>query len=137
MRFFAAVCAVFCVCVCVCVWCAACPAPPPSSSSTPPAPECRDDLPPPSDPCLEGQCGNELGVGQPCTQGGGECDVFNVLAGEAGICVPDFSGDSPTQVFCCTKTCAVDDDCGSGAVCAADPRDANRKGCVPAGCEGR
>ena len=98
---------------------------------------CPADTPPPSDRCLEGQCGNELGVGRPCTKGGGQCDVFNLLGGEAGICVADFAGDDTTNVFCCSKTCVVDDDCGSGAVCAPDPRDPGRTGCVPAGCEGR
>ena len=95
---------------------------------------CPADTPPPSDSCLEGQCGNDLGVGRPCTRGGGQCDVFSLLAGEAGICIPDFADN--TRVHCCSKPCNVDDDCGTGAVCAVDPI-TNRLGCVPTGCEGR
>ncbi len=95
---------------------------------------CPADTPAPSDVCLDGLCGNELGVGRPCTRGGGQCDVFNLLAGEAGICIPDFADN--TNVHCCSKTCSVDDDCGSGAVCFPDPV-TQRQGCVPQGCEGR
>lgn len=119
----------------VVLWVAAC---------TPPAPEpdgdddvelkCPSDTPPPSDVCLEGLCGNELGVGRPCTRGGGQCDVFNLFAGEAGVCIPDFADN--TNVHCCSKPCSVDDDCGSGAVCFPDPI-TQRLGCVPRGCEGR
>ena len=101
----------------------------------PPAARCPDDLPPPSDACLAGQCGNALGVGRPCTKGGGQCDVFNLLAGEAGICIPDFADN--TAVHACSMPCQVDDDCGAGAVCAIDPTDATKKGCSLVGCEGR
>ena len=95
---------------------------------------CPADTPPPSDQCLEGNCGNELGVGRPCTKGGGQCDVFNLLAGEAGICIPDFADN--TRVHCCSKPCNVDDDCGRDAVCAADPV-TERLGCSPTACVGR
>jgi len=94
---------------------------------------CPADLPPPSVPCLAGQCGNELGVGRPCTEGGGQCDVFNLFAGEAGICIPDFADN--TQVHACSKSCSVDDDCGAGALCFPDPR-TGQLGCVIRGCEG-
>lgn len=111
--------------------------PPPPTSNVVPGDEirCPDDLPPPSDTCLEGQCGNEIGVGRPCTKGGGECDAFDLLGGEAGICVVDFADN--TNVFCCTRPCSTDDECGSGAVCATNPANDNDKGCVPRGCEGR
>ena len=94
---------------------------------------CPADLPPPSDPCLEGQCGNELGVGMPCTKGGGQCDVFSLFAGEAGICIPDFADN--TRVHACSMPCSVDEDCGSGAVCATDPV-TGRLGCAISPCEG-
>jgi hypothetical protein len=97
--------------------------------------ECPADLPPPSDPCLEGQCGNERGVGQPCSKGGSECDVFSLLAGEAGICIPDFADN--TRVHACSMPCNVDEDCGSGAVCAPDPKNVLSKGCAIVACEGR
>lgn len=96
---------------------------------------CPADLPEPSDSCLEGQCGNEIGVGRPCTRGGGECDAFDLIGGEAGICVVDFADN--TNVHCCTRTCSDDDECGSGAVCAANPANPASKGCVPTDCEGR
>ncbi|HEY1099109.1 MAG TPA: hypothetical protein VGF99_09270 [Myxococcota bacterium] len=95
---------------------------------------CPAGLPPPSDECLAGQCGNELGVGQPCTKGGGECDVYDFIGGEAAICIPDFA--DYTNVEACSKACSVDDDCGTGAVCAPDPF-TDRLGCVIAACEGR
>ena len=111
-------------------------------SCIPPAPvdqpapdaECPEFLPPPSNACLEGQCGNSAGVGQPCTKGGGECDVFNLLAGEAGVCTVDFSDN--TDVACCSRLCDVDADCGENAVCFPDPDDPSRTGCVTLGCEG-
>jgi hypothetical protein len=116
----------------VCVAACAPPAPAPDEEEV--EFKCPSDTPPPSDTCLEGLCGNELGVGRPCTKGGGQCGVFNLFAGEAGICIPDFADN--TNVHCCSKPCSVDDDCGSGAVCFPDPI-TERLGCVPRGCEGR
>ena len=114
---------------------AGCPAPPTSNVVDDDGGiVCPADLPPPSDPCLEGQCGNELGVGRPCEKGGGQCDVFNLLGGEAGICIPDFADN--TRVHACSMPCSVDDDCGSGGVCATDPV-TGRLGCSLAGCQGR
>lgn len=112
-----------------------CGPPPTSEVVDDDAPICPADTPPPSDTCLEGLCGNELGVGRPCTRGGGQCDVFNLLGGEAGICIADFADN--TNVFCCSRPCSEDSECGSGAVCATNPANNNSKGCVPAGCEGR
>jgi hypothetical protein len=98
-------------------------------------PACPPDLPPPSDPCLAGQCGNDRGVGRPCTRGGGQCDVFNLLGGEAGICIVDFADN--TAVHACSMPCTTDDECGAGAICAVDPADPSRRGCSLLGCEGR
>lgn len=107
---------------------------PPTSNVVDDAPVCPADTPPPNDACLEGQCGNALGVGRPCVKGGGQCDVFNLLGGEAGICIPDFADN--TRVHACSMPCSVDDDCGSGGVCATDPV-TGRLGCTLAACEGR
>jgi hypothetical protein len=116
---------------------AGCPVAPPSGDNDDDedAIFCPDDLPPPSDPCLAGQCGNELGVGRPCEKGGGECDGFSLLGGEAGICIPEFADN--TTVHACSMPCDVDDDCGSGAVCAADPDNPSNKGCTIVACQGR
>lgn len=91
---------------------------------------CHPLLPEPSAPCLEGQCGNELGVGQSCTKGGNECGDLGL--GNAILCTADFSD---TELWFCTKGCDVDDDCGSDAVCTGDPDDPfSSKGCTPARC---
>jgi hypothetical protein len=112
-----------------------CPVSSPDDERVDGDPLCPADLPPPSDACLQGQCGNERGVGRPCTKGGGQCDVFSLLAGEAGICIPDFADN--TAVHACSMPCSVDEDCGSGAVCAIDPDNASSRGCSIIGCEGR
>jgi hypothetical protein len=92
-------------------------------------PECSPNLPPPSDPCLADQCGNELGVGQPCTEGGGEC---NDLA-TAQLCTVDFA---ETDLHFCTRACVVDEDCGEGARCAIDPDSPESgAGCFPTVCD--
>jgi hypothetical protein len=70
----------------------------------------------------------------PCTKGGGQCDAYSLFAGEAGICIPDFADN--TRVHACSMPCSVDDDCGSGAVCATDPV-TGRLGCAIIPCEGR
>jgi hypothetical protein len=92
---------------------------------------CSVHVPEPNDPCLP-QCGNEIGVGQPCTKGGYECSDFNIVT-EAGMCTVDFS-DS-TELSFCTRPCSNDNDCGTGAICRVDPGDPNAaKGCVPEDC---
>ncbi len=94
---------------------------------------CPSDVPPPNNACLADQCGNELGVGRPCTKGGGQCDVYSLFGGEAGICIPDFADN--TTVHACSRPCSVDDDCGTDAQCFPDPL-TGRLGCVINGCEG-
>ncbi len=92
-------------------------------------PECAEGLPPPSDPCIP-FCGNEKGVGQPCTEGGGECNGF--IGTGAGFCTIDF--DDGAIAFC-TKPCREDDQCGSNSVCRGDPDDpGGSKGCIPVAC---
>lgn len=92
---------------------------------------CSVHVPEPSDPCLP-ECGNEIGVGQPCTQGGYECSDFNIVT-EAGMCTVDFS--QTTELAFCTRPCSNDQDCGTGAICRVDPGDPNAsKGCVPQSC---
>jgi hypothetical protein len=94
---------------------------------------CNFGLPAPNDPCLP-LCGNERGVGQPCTRLGGECNEWLNVSGAAGICTIDFVPDA--KLHMCTRPCADDIDCGSDSVCIGDPKDPNSdKGCVPASCE--
>ena len=101
-----------------------------------PAIECHPNLPEPSHPCLAGQCGNALGVGQPCTPGGGECGDFAVLAdGSVGalFCTADFN---PTDLWYCTKPCGRDEDCGEGPYnCTNDEDDpGSSSGCFVTAC---
>ena len=92
---------------------------------------CIGNYPPPNDPCLP-ECGNELGVGQPCTKGGYECSDFDLIT-QAAMCTVDFS--STTELAFCTRPCSADSDCGTGAICREDPEDPNAsKGCVPETC---
>lgn len=93
--------------------------------------DCVGNYPEPNDPCLP-QCGNEIGVGQPCTKGGFECSDFDLFT-EAAMCTVDFS--NTTELSFCTRPCSNDDDCGTGAICREDPEDPNAsKGCVPQSC---
>lgn len=90
---------------------------------------CRPDLPPPSDPCLPECALNELGVGQPCTAGGGQCTGLGAF-----FCTVDFAD---TDLAFCTLACVADDQCGEGAVCDIDPEDPGLgAGCVPVTCVG-
>jgi hypothetical protein len=92
---------------------------------------CPPSLPPPSDPCLP-VCGNEFGVGQPCTKDGFECPAIDV-GNEATFCTVDFED---TGLAFCTKPCFDDSDCGSDAFCTGDPANPDSdKGCTPAACQ--
>ena len=98
----------------------------------PPPPTCPG-APALSDPCLAEECGNSIGVGVPCSAGGGECGEFSLLGGEAWVCTVDFVSDAALHM--CTRPCGNDDDCGSGAVCMGDPgEEGGDKGCVPDAC---
>lgn len=91
---------------------------------------CPAELPPPSDPCIP-LCGNELGVGQPCSKGGFQCP-FIETGKEASFCTVDFDD---TNLAFCTKPCVDDGDCGTDAVCTGDPdKPDSDKGCTPASC---
>jgi hypothetical protein len=90
---------------------------------------CGDFVPAPADPCIP-VCGNEQGVGQPCTAGGGECNDF--IGRGAGFCTVDFSD---TNLAYCTRPCSVDEDCGTDSRCVGDPKDpGGDTGCIPASC---
>lgn len=92
--------------------------------------DCSSGLPEANDPCLP-KCGNAIGVGQPCSAGGGECNEF--IGSGAGICTVDFVPDADLHM--CTRPCADDADCGGDAVCQGDPADPDSdKGCVPVSC---
>lgn len=93
---------------------------------------CDFGLPPPNTACLP-VCGNIVGVGQPCTRLGGECNQWLDVEGGALFCTVDFVEDADLQM--CTRPCGADADCGPDAVCIGDPKDPNSdKGCVPASC---
>jgi hypothetical protein len=90
---------------------------------------CDKYLPEPNDPCLP-RCGNSLGVGMPCTLGGGECNPNGFAA---RFCTIDQVPDA--ELHMCTGPCLDDGDCGEEAVCQGDPDDPDGpKGCVPAAC---
>jgi hypothetical protein len=98
-----------------------------------PSDGCPEGLPPPADPCLAG-CGNEIGVGQPCTEDGGECFHWFQDGGAdyAWLCTADASDTSMTF---CTKPCVLDADCGSAAICTGDPEHPDSgRGCFPLAC---
>ena len=65
--------------------------------------------------------GNELGVGQACTAGGGQCDGFKPSKGEAALCLPDQLSGAKLSI--CTKLCDADAGtaCGANAMCGHDP----------------
>ena len=87
--------------------------------------------PAPGDDCIPNRCGNEIGVGMTCTEGGGECNDNGFT--NAWLCTHDH--DPTASLNVCTKPCVVDEDCGTGAVCTGDPADPDSgRGCVPAAC---
>lgn len=93
--------------------------------------DCAEGLPAPSDPCIP-VCGNEQHVGQPCSEGGGECNEY--LGSGAGFCTADV--DRGTTLFFCTRPCEEDSNCGTNAVCRGDPAEPDGpKGCIPAACD--
>lgn len=92
--------------------------------------KCEPCAPPGNDPCLP-KCGNDIGVGKPCTKDGGECNDNPVLA--AKICTVDQVPDA--DLVMCTGPCLDDSDCGADAVCTGDPEGSPaERGCVPAAC---
>lgn len=91
--------------------------------------DCGRELPEPSQPCLAG-CGNELLVGQPCSEGGGECTGNGFE--NAWLCTVDFDD---TDLAFCTLPCVHHEDCGSEAFCTGDPDNpAAGAGCFPVSC---
>lgn len=82
---------------------------------------------PPATSCVQpGDKGNSIGVGTPCTPGGGECKAYP----KAGACLADLGQD----IWMCTRIgCKVDTDCGETAVCHHDPAGS---ACVPSRCDG-
>jgi hypothetical protein len=56
---------------------------------------------------------NELGIGAPCTAGGGECN-------EGLTCTSDQPGGGDGDGFCLqVGGCTMSEECGTGAVCCA------------------
>ena len=70
-----------------------------------------------------GAVGNAGGVGEYCTEGGGECDDND----SATYCTIDYRSDAPPF---CTMPCFGGDECGEGASCT-DDGGGGLKGCVP------
>lgn len=80
----------------------------------------------PGEACVRScNTGNETGVGRYCTRGGGQC----ARNGSAVLCTADF--DASQMSGWCTKPCASDAPCGSGARCTGDSRG---RACVPTEC---
>lgn len=71
-----------------------------------------------------GAAGNELGVGEYCTMGGGQCsDNTGAL-----FCTADVGASPPF----CTKPCAMTSQCGTNATCRGQgTADGGQMGCVP------
>lgn len=83
--------------------------------------------PTPKDSCARpGDQGNDKGVGEYCTPGGGECKKFP----EAALCLADVG---QTQWFCTRIGCTKDDECGAAATCVMQQ---GSSGCVPNKCLG-
>ena len=70
-----------------------------------------------------GAIGNAGGVGEYCTEGGGECDDNE----SATYCTVDYQSDAPPF---CTMPCFSADACGEDASCT-DDGGGGLKGCVP------
>jgi hypothetical protein len=77
-------------------------------------------------PCAkDGDAGNDKGVGQFCTKGGGECEGNDF----ASFCLNDLvSGEFGNF---CSGSCKEDGDCGEGATCQGS---GDRKACIPSAC---
>jgi hypothetical protein len=82
---------------------------------------------PPPGSCIQpGDKGNDKGVGEFCTPGGGECDKFAL----APFCLADVGQD---QWFCTRIGCDAMTDCGQGAGCLIVS--GMGSACVPCKCE--
>lgn len=69
---------------------------------------------------------NEKGVGGYCSPGGGEC-----ASDAAGFILCSGDVGAPVGSYFCTTPCSADDQCGTNAYCANDPRG---RACVPNAC---
>jgi hypothetical protein len=77
--------------------------------------------------CVQpGDHGNELGIGEYCTPGGGECRGFAL----APLCLAEAAPDDD-QWFCTRILCTTDDQCGSDTFCLVTDRGS---ACVPLRC---
>lgn len=73
-----------------------------------------------------GDKGNDKGVGEYCTPGGGECANFP----DANVCLADLFQD---QWFCTHLSCTTDAECGTAAHCDME---SGGSACVPDKCGG-
>jgi hypothetical protein len=80
----------------------------------------------PGPPCAKaGDTGNDKGVGQICTKGGGECSGNEF----ASFCLSDVAAGEFGNF--CSISCTDDTACGAGATCLGS---GDRKACVPTSC---
>lgn len=92
------------------------------------APQALPDGPPvmpdgdPNACASPGAVGNEMGVGEYCTEGNGECSDNT----GAFFCTADV-GETPSF---CTKPCSTTAQCGADATCRGEV-DGGQMGCVP------
>jgi hypothetical protein len=83
--------------------------------------------------CVQpGATGNEKGIGAYCTPGQGIGDSGNECPSiDGGILVCSGSFGAPNNEVFCTTPCNTTQDCGSNAVCVANPLGT---GCAPIQC---
>ncbi|MSP24455.1 MAG: hypothetical protein EXR75_04690 [Myxococcales bacterium] len=81
----------------------------------------------PAESCVQaGEKGNNNGVGEFCTPGGGECADFP----KAALCLADVG---QSQWMCTRIGCDATTDCGAGAGCHIEPGQGSA--CLPCKCD--
>jgi hypothetical protein len=87
-----------------------------------------DADPTPAESCVRpGDHGNDVGTGEYCTPGGGQCGDFDL----APLCLADVGQD---QWFCTRIGCDAQTNCGTGAGCLIET---GGSACVPCRCDAR
>lgn len=70
---------------------------------------------------------NELGIGRPCTKGGGECS-------SGLLCTVDLASDQGNDGLCISLGCSASDACGTGASCCQPSGGGGVSICIPESC---
>ncbi len=95
-------------------------------SSVPPSDAGNDALVVPMHSCGRPEVpGNEQGVGAFCSPAGRQCSAHPL----APLCLADLA--PAEEQWYCTRTCVMDSQCGTDAMCVGDSRG---HGCVPNRC---